>query len=46
LSADAIAKRHNLMQFVTAVYVNATASSDPDFEVLRKASLEALKTLP
>ena len=46
LSLKGIARRHNLMSFLSAVYINAHVSSDPDLVPLRLGVLEALKVLP
>lgn len=46
LSAPAIARRHNLVQFFASLYISTTATSDPDLAALRPAVLAALKALP
>ena len=46
LSPEGLARRHNLVQFFSALYVTTTAGSDPDLVVLRPGVLAALKALP
>ena len=46
LSPQALARRHNLVQFFSSLHVTVTTSSDPDFVVLRPCVLAALKALP
>lgn len=46
VSLKGIARRHNLTSFLSAVYINANVSSDPDLVPLRAGVLEALKALP
>lgn len=46
LSPEGLARRHNLVQFFSALYVTTTAGGDPDFAVLRPGVLAALKALP
>ena len=46
LSPEGLARRHNLVQFFSALYVTTTAGSDPDLAVLRPGVLAALKALP
>lgn len=45
-SPQGLARRHNLVQFFSFLYVATTADSDPDFAVLRPGVLAALKALP
>jgi hypothetical protein len=46
LSPAGLARRHNLVQFFSALYVTTTAGGDPDLAVLRPGVLAALKALP
>ena len=46
VSPQGLARRHNLMQFFSSLYVAATANSDPDFAALRPGVLAALQALP
>lgn len=46
LSPEGLARRHNLVQFFSALYVTTTAGSDPDLAALRPGVLAALKALP
>jgi hypothetical protein len=45
-SPEGLARRHNLVQFFSSLYVTTTADSDPDFAVLRPGVSAALKALP
>jgi Protein of unknown function (DUF2785) len=45
VSPEGLARRHNLVQFFSSLYIN-TAGKDPDFAALRPGVLAALKALP
>lgn len=46
LSAPALARRHNLLQVFSSLYITTTAGSDADLNALRPAVLAGLKALP
>ena len=46
LSVNGLAQRHDVTMFLSTVYINANASSDPDYAPMKAGVLAALKTVP
>ncbi|MEQ1754187.1 MAG: DUF2785 domain-containing protein [Micropepsaceae bacterium] len=46
LSMSGLARRHDVTLFLSTIYVNANASSDPDYAPMKAGVLAALKAVP